>query len=108
MATFFSSGGFGYITNPDAALNCEYCRYLNGDQYLATINIYWESRWRDFGYLCAYILFNFAMVFFFTWAFRIRSNPFKGLNIAHKAKKQPKAGLESGAKKAPANSEKVT
>jgi hypothetical protein len=87
LQNYFSSGGSGYIDNNDATSGCRFCQYANGDQYLATINIKWSTRWRDFGILCAFIVLNFALVFVLTWVFRIRSNPFKAIKAIKGAKK---------------------
>lgn len=40
----------GYLRNPQANANCEYCPYSRGDQYLQTLNLGNRSDgWRDIG-----------------------------------------------------------
>ncbi|KAI0873533.1 ABC-2 type transporter-domain-containing protein [Hypoxylon argillaceum] len=43
--TYASSAG-GYLLNPDARADCQYCPYSSGDQYLATLNINANEKWR--------------------------------------------------------------
>ncbi|OAP58970.1 hypothetical protein AYL99_06267 [Fonsecaea erecta] len=54
---------FGYLLNPDAMSNCQYCRYSSGDQYLVTRNMDYGDRWRNFGLMCVYISFNAGIAF---------------------------------------------
>lgn len=74
----------GQLLNPNATSNCEYCRFAKGDAYLATLNMYWSQRWRNFGIFCAlvplfpiqlifprYIVFNFFAIFFLFYLTRI-------------------------------------
>ena len=39
----------GAIYNPEATSNCEYCTYATGDQYLATRDMSYSTRWRNYG-----------------------------------------------------------
>ncbi|SSD60290.1 uncharacterized protein SCODWIG_02051 [Saccharomycodes ludwigii] len=53
----------GYLTNGDATAQCEYCPYSVQDQVVEQYNVKWDYRWRNFGFLWAYIAFNyFAML----------------------------------------------
>ncbi|KIW89038.1 uncharacterized protein Z519_10523 [Cladophialophora bantiana CBS 173.52] len=54
---------FGYLSNPDAISNCQYCRYSTGDQYLVTRNMDYGDRWRNFGLMCVYNTFNAGIAF---------------------------------------------
>lgn len=70
----FVASATGYITNPDATgVDCGYCQYARGDEYLATVRAYYYQRWRNFGIMWAYVIFNIAMVFVAMWAFRIHT-----------------------------------
>jgi ABC-type multidrug transport system permease subunit len=51
-----SPDNVGQLLNPNATSNCEYCRYSQGDAYLATLNMYWSQRWRNFGIFMSYVL----------------------------------------------------
>jgi hypothetical protein len=73
----------GQLLNPDATSNCEYSRYAEGDSYLASLNMYWSQRWRNFGIFLSYasrvvrlilryVIFNFFAIFFLFYITRIR------------------------------------
>lgn len=62
----------GYLLNPDARADCQYCPYSSGDQYLATLNINADEKWRDFGIFLAFCISNWALVYFFVYTVRIR------------------------------------
>jgi len=55
----------GNLLNPGARENCTYCRYKDGDEYLATLNMNYGDHWRNTGLLAAYVAFNMAMAFLF-------------------------------------------
>lgn len=67
----FVQQAIGYIVNPEATSDCEYCRFSVGDDYLMTVNMSWSHRWRNAGFLWAYIVFNIAAVFFFFYLTRV-------------------------------------
>ncbi|KAI9009372.1 ABC-2 type transporter-domain-containing protein [Phycomyces nitens] len=71
MSEFFGNGGLGYIGNPDSTDLCDYCQYTAGnDFYEARIGWSFDNRWRDFGILCAYYIFNIVAFMFFVFLFR--------------------------------------
>ncbi|EKM53332.1 uncharacterized protein PHACADRAFT_259626 [Phanerochaete carnosa HHB-10118-sp] len=78
---FISNAG-GYITNPDASEACLYCSFRTTDQFLLnSFNIEWGHRWRNFGFMFAFIAFNIFAIYAFTYIFRInKTNPFKLLS----------------------------
>ncbi|ODV58800.1 ATP dependent transporter multidrug resistance [Ascoidea rubescens DSM 1968] len=74
--TFVDNFG-GYIANPNDTENCEYCVYTTGDQFMANFNIEWSDRWRNFGLIWVFIVFNvFAMLVFYR-IFRVKKSLFK-------------------------------
>jgi ABC-type multidrug transport system permease subunit len=74
----------GKILNPTATDGCRYCRFSTGDQYLATLNMRWQDRWRNCGFLVAYILFNVSIAFTFYYLAKVR-----GLHASHIARESP-------------------
>ncbi|KAI8381939.1 ATP-dependent permease PDR12 [Nakaseomyces glabratus] len=53
----------GYLVNPQATSNCNYCPYSVQDEVVARFNVKWSYRWRNFGFMWVYICFNiFAML----------------------------------------------
>ncbi|KAF6758018.1 pleiotropic drug resistance ABC transporter [Ephemerocybe angulata] len=78
MARYISSVG-GYLTNSDASSGCRFCSSRTTDEWLGPqFNIYYRHHWRDFGLFWAYILFNIAGVYFFTYVARIRTHKHLG------------------------------
>ena len=60
----------GYIVDLDASDECQYCIFENGDEYLKTINVQYENRWRDLGIFCIFLGTNLVLVYALYWAFR--------------------------------------
>ncbi|RMJ21434.1 ABC transporter [Aspergillus sp. HF37] len=61
----------GYLSNGNATQNCEYCSLSTADQYLASVNMFWGQRWRNFGVFWAFIAFDIAAAVLLYYAFRI-------------------------------------
>ena len=58
LSTFISNAG-GYITNPDATSECNYCSARTTDQFLqSSFNIFYSHHWRDLGIFVGFIFFN--------------------------------------------------
>ena len=69
--TQYATAAAGNILNPDATSNCQYCSLQNSDQYLAQVSISYGTRWRDFGLVWAYVLFNIAIAVASYYCFRV-------------------------------------
>ncbi|KAL4955523.1 ABC-2 type transporter-domain-containing protein [Aspergillus filifer] len=49
---------------------CSYCLYSSGDEFaISSFNVYYSHKWRDYGIFWAFVMFNFAAVFFFSWLY---------------------------------------
>ncbi|KAG0750432.1 hypothetical protein G6F57_002743 [Rhizopus arrhizus] len=71
MADFFNAGGNGYVEDNGATGSCNYCSYKYGNEFYETrIGWNFSNRWRDFGILCAYCIFNVFAFMFFVFLFR--------------------------------------
>ncbi|KAI1774233.1 ABC-2 type transporter-domain-containing protein [Hypoxylon cercidicola] len=68
----FARAAGGYLLNPDATSDCMYCPYSVGDQYLTTLNIKAEQKWRNFGIFLSFCVSNWALVYFFIYTVRVR------------------------------------
>lgn len=79
----------GYMRNAtDGSGMCEYCQFATGDQFGEQFNIYYSHIWRDFGIVCAFIVFNYLVVYLATFLkFRGR-NPLKGWAAKLKSSKK--------------------
>ncbi|KAH7185932.1 ABC-2 type transporter-domain-containing protein [Fusarium flagelliforme] len=72
----------GYLVDEDATSNCQYCSIAKTNTYLAGVNIDYADRWRNFGLIWVYIIFNMAAALFIYWLARMPKKTFK------KAKKE--------------------
>ncbi|KAH7409672.1 ABC-2 type transporter [Cadophora sp. MPI-SDFR-AT-0126] len=87
----FLSDAPGYLLNPNATESCEYCSLRNGDIFLAGANIFWDERWRNFGIIWVFIMFNFFMAIMLYYVFRVEKWSFNG-GKKPKSKVLPPAG----------------
>ena len=83
----------GYVNNPNDTSNCAVCQYSVGDEFLESVGINYDDRWRNIGFFCAYIGFNLFLMLGGYYIFRIqRMSPKKLITslvskITHKNKK---------------------
>jgi ATP-binding cassette, subfamily G (WHITE), member 2, PDR len=92
MKTYIGVAG-GYLSNPNATEQCSYCSIADTNVYLASVNSYYcrsfpnprtslqttvltcdpltAERWRNFGILFAYIIFNIGMGLVLYWLTRV-------------------------------------
>lgn len=62
----------GLLQNPMDTEACRYCAVRVADQYLETVDIFWSERWRNFGIMWAYIIFNIGAAIGLYYLFRVR------------------------------------
>lgn len=74
----------GNLTNPDSRDECVYCSISETNTYLATVGSHYSERWRNFGLIWVYIIFNIVAALFVYWLARV---PKKQLKNAKKPKK---------------------
>jgi ATP-binding cassette, subfamily G (WHITE), member 2, SNQ2 len=68
---FLDSIKQGRLMNRDATSNCGYCQYDSGVEFLRTLHIEPEDKWRYFGIFLAFCISNWALVYFFIYTVRI-------------------------------------
>jgi ATP-binding cassette, subfamily G (WHITE), member 2, PDR len=61
----------GQLLNPSATTQCEYCPLTNSDQFLSSVSMAYTERWRNFGIVWAYVIFNIFMAVLFYYCFRV-------------------------------------
>ncbi|KAE8446223.1 hypothetical protein EG329_012448 [Mollisiaceae sp. DMI_Dod_QoI] len=61
----------GYLQHPNATGTCSYCALDSTNQFLTEINSSYSHRWRNFGILWAFIIFNAVMAVFLYWLVRV-------------------------------------
>lgn len=57
MADYISTSG-GYLANPDATTGCQFCTVSLTNDFLKSVSASYTHRWRNFGILFAYLVFN--------------------------------------------------
>lgn len=80
----------GRLLNPDATSSCQYCPLRTADQFLAGNKVFWSERWRNFGILFAFIVFNILATIGLYWLGRVRPLKQKGTK---KSSKTLRAGM---------------
>eukprot|EP01117_Protostelium_nocturnum_P006316 TRINITY_DN227_c0_g1_i1.p1 TRINITY_DN227_c0_g1~~TRINITY_DN227_c0_g1_i1.p1 ORF type:complete len:1474 (-),score=463.74 TRINITY_DN227_c0_g1_i1:47-4363(-) len=60
----------GYIGNPDATADCQYCQFSKGSDFFETIPWSYDHRWRNFGIFAAFWIFNIGLVVLFVFLMR--------------------------------------
>ncbi|EXJ87727.1 hypothetical protein A1O1_04652 [Capronia coronata CBS 617.96] len=70
-ADYVRAQAHGYI---DTLANgtCAYCPYGSGPEYLATLNIRPDQKWRDFGIFLLFVFSNWFLVYFFIYTVRVK------------------------------------
>eukprot|EP01117_Protostelium_nocturnum_P003933 TRINITY_DN151_c0_g1_i2.p1 TRINITY_DN151_c0_g1~~TRINITY_DN151_c0_g1_i2.p1 ORF type:complete len:1405 (-),score=390.15 TRINITY_DN151_c0_g1_i2:123-4337(-) len=69
MADYLTTA-VGYLGNPEATANCQYCQFSQGSDFFETIPWSYNNAWRNLGILFAYLIFNIGLVTIFVWVFR--------------------------------------
>ncbi|KAH8431322.1 ABC drug exporter AtrF [Aspergillus melleus] len=64
--------GAGYLVDPNATSDCQYCPYRDGMEYMQTLNVHDGDKWRCFGIFLAFVIINWALVYFFIYTVRVR------------------------------------
>ncbi|AQZ10736.1 (ZYRO0F08866g) [Zygosaccharomyces parabailii] len=62
----------GYLVNPDATSDCRYCPYTKQDDVVSPFNVHWAQRWRNFGFMWAYIVFNIVAMLLGYYVMRVK------------------------------------
>ena len=87
-----------YVQRPDG--NCDVCSMRRGEDYLRSIEMNSDNRFRDLGILCAYIAFNFALIFFMYYIFRVHRWKSNKIKPPKEKKSKGKKGEVADAEKA--------
>jgi ATP-binding cassette subfamily G (WHITE) protein 2 (PDR) len=72
MQQWISAAG-GYLENASANSDCSFCAIQSTNTFLAQFGISYTHRWRSFGIMWAYIVFNIFAAVFFYWLARVVS-----------------------------------
>ncbi|KAL2131391.1 hypothetical protein VTI74DRAFT_5147 [Chaetomium olivicolor] len=75
-SSFVHQAGRGYLMNPNDTSNCGYCPYADGSEYLQTLGISPDTKWRNFGIFLVFCVTNWMLVYFFIYTVRIKGMSF--------------------------------
>lgn len=70
MAPYIEMAG-GYLVDPESMSGCEYCSASTTDDLLKQFGLSYGTRWRDFGLLWAYVIFNIVVAVGLYWLVRV-------------------------------------
>ncbi|KAL1960157.1 hypothetical protein VTO42DRAFT_8700 [Malbranchea cinnamomea] len=69
---FLRSSAAGYLANPDARRDCQFCPFRDGREYMHSLNVHDGDKWRCFGIFLAFVIINWLLVYFFVYSTRVR------------------------------------
>lgn len=61
----------GTLQKPQANDTCLFCPVASTDTYLATLDIHYSERWRNFGLIWVYVVFNVFAALAAYWLMRV-------------------------------------
>jgi ATP-binding cassette subfamily G (WHITE) protein 2 (PDR) len=73
MGPFVELAG-GYLVDGSSTTDCQYCSVGKSNDLLKVFSSSYAHRWRNFGILQGYVLFNAAMAVFIYWLARVPKN----------------------------------
>lgn len=82
-----AAGGYLADGTGDSTSMCSFCSVSSTNTYLAQVDITYSTRWRNFGILWAFIVFNIAGALGFYWLARVPKTG-SGIAIGKKAKQR--------------------
>nr|WQM87383.1 ABC transporter [Xylaria grammica] len=62
----------GFVLNPDAFADCQYCRYKDGQSYYIQWGYDFAHRYRNIGIFIGFIAFNYTSVILLTYLTKVR------------------------------------
>ncbi|KAK0709208.1 ABC-2 type transporter-domain-containing protein [Lasiosphaeria miniovina] len=68
----------GYLLDPSNLKECAYCAINNTNQFLLSVNADYADRWRNFGIMFAFIIFNVFAALAVYWIVRVPKNKLGG------------------------------
>jgi ATP-binding cassette, subfamily G (WHITE), member 2, PDR len=60
----------GSLANPNSTSDCQLCEMTTTNAFLTSMHSSYDHRWRNFGLLWVYIIFNISGAVFFYWLAR--------------------------------------
>lgn len=70
LGPYISTAG-GYFTNGNATTDCHFCPLADTNAFLTSVSANYADRWRNFGLMWVFILFNIVGAVFMYWLVRV-------------------------------------
>lgn len=70
LSTYINTTG-GYLVDNSTTTNCEYCSAANTNVYLEQLSSQYSTRWRNFGIMWAFVIFNIFAALGLYWYARV-------------------------------------
>ncbi|TGJ84785.1 hypothetical protein E0Z10_g3954 [Xylaria hypoxylon] len=71
-AASFLRTATGFLLNPDATIDCQYCRYKDGQSYYIQWGYDFAHRYRNVGIFIGFIAFNYTSVILLTYLTKVK------------------------------------
>ncbi|ODV71141.1 pleiotropic drug resistance protein PDR [Cyberlindnera jadinii NRRL Y-1542] len=89
--SYIEAAGTGYLINPNAADQCQFCPLSSTDDWLHSVGISYGEKWRNLGLLWVYMIFNVVAAIFLYWLARV---PKKSGRVKEQASSKPSTQKE--------------
>lgn len=86
MAPYIARMG-GYLENPTSTTNCSFCTIRDTNIFLASVSSSYSHRWRNFGIMWAFVVFNVFAALALYWYVRMPKGAKKGTDKKEKSEK---------------------
>jgi ATP-binding cassette, subfamily G (WHITE), member 2, PDR len=83
----YIDGFGGYLENPGAQNNCSFCTIRSTNVFLASVSSHYSNRWRNFGIMWVFVIFNVVAALGLYWWVRMPKGTKRG-----KEEKEEKKG----------------
>ncbi|CAN3356086.1 pleiotropic ABC efflux transporter of multiple drugs Cdr1p [Diutina catenulata] len=70
MEAYIAKAG-GYLRDPTASSDCSFCRMSTTNQFLTQVSVNYDERWRNFGLVWCFVVFNIVAAIFLYWLARV-------------------------------------
>lgn len=71
-AADFLQTATGYLENPEATTNCQYCSSSSGMDYVEQMGYRWDRKWSDWSIILLFCVSNVFFIFVFTYIWVVR------------------------------------
>jgi ATP-binding cassette subfamily G (WHITE) protein 2 (PDR) len=78
----------GYLLDPGATNNCSFCTVRSTNVFLASVSSSYSHRWRNFGIMWVFVVFNVFAALALYWFLRMPKGAKKGADKADKKEKK--------------------